>query len=283
MKLHAHDRQVVAFNCLNHAVRRHSGHAETRREVFHRLVMRRVDHQVRRAQTTRQAGTSNDLDGMSALAAVHDRTRTLGGEVLPERAAEVDVDQLAAPADADDRQTPLHRLVEQHVLPGVAPQIDLLQARRRLRPVTARLDVLAAAEHQRVDGREHAGDDRPVGLRRQHERRVPRRRDGGGIGRLHGDRVRLRTHVGEANHERSRARPQAEARGKQGNQEFLHRAQPFFAAVSKPIFERSMSTISIGAFVRHAPRVKSGMSYARDRLSTDFSVSSQRQLVAARS
>ena len=34
-----------------------------------------------------------------------------------------------------------------------------------------------------------------------------------------------------------------------------------------------MSTISIGGFVRHAPRVKSGMSYARERRSTDFSAS----------
>ena len=205
MELDAHDRQGIAFNRLHHAVRRKRYRSESRRQVANRLMVARVDIQAAGAESARQTRAGDDLDAVDdILAAMHDIPRTLRWEVLPQRTAEVDVDQLAAPADADDRQMALHRFVQQQPLPRVAPQVDFSKTRRRPRLVAAWLDVFAAAEQQHVDRRQHPRDNRPVRLRRQHERRVSRPRECGGVRRLHGHAVRRHAHVGDSDHDRRR-------------------------------------------------------------------------------
>jgi hypothetical protein len=99
------------------------------------------------------------------------------GQVLHERAAECDVHQLHAAADAEERQFELDGGREQCVLPVVAIGARGAGALVRRLPVTRRVDVGPARDDEAVERAEHrARDVRRDRLGRQQHR------DAAGIG-----------------------------------------------------------------------------------------------------
>ena len=80
-----------------------------------------------------------------------------GREILPERAAEADVEELAAAADAEEGQPAPNRLVGKGELPGVAPEIDLAELRMVRFTITRRSDILSAAEEDHVNAVQEGG------------------------------------------------------------------------------------------------------------------------------
>ena len=89
---------------------------------------------------------------------VADRLR----QVLVERAAERDVEQLHPAADPEQRHVALQRPPRQRELEGVALGPGALRLRVRLGAVAGRVDVGAAGQEQRVDAVEqHVGVARP--------------------------------------------------------------------------------------------------------------------------
>jgi hypothetical protein len=78
----------------------------------------------------------------------------VGGQVLVQRAAEVDVEQLQAAADRQHRQAPVERGGQERELAVVARPVEA-DGGVRLLAVQRRIDVGAAGEHERV----HPGGD----------------------------------------------------------------------------------------------------------------------------
>ena len=90
-------------------------------------------------------------------------------QVLHERAAAGDVDQLHATTDAEHRQLSLDRSACQCHLEGVALRHGPARLGMRLPAVAARIDVGAAGEDQAVDQLEHlVGVARQLGVGREH-------------------------------------------------------------------------------------------------------------------
>src|SRR4029450_8500318 len=76
----------------------------------------------------------------------------LHGDVLDERAAKRDVEDLDAAAHAKDRETAVERSLGQLQLEGVADRLRRGEVLGRFLPVEARVDVAAAAEEDAVAG-----------------------------------------------------------------------------------------------------------------------------------
>ena len=106
---------------------------------------------------------------LRATALVKDRRRALARDVLHERAAHGDVDDLQAAADAEDRKASAPGLTEQAEVEGVALGVHFDGAvLEPLLAVARRIHVHAAAEQERVErpdvGRERRRDrDRAAG------------------------------------------------------------------------------------------------------------------------
>ena len=84
----------------------------------------------------------------SAAGIVGHRAGPLRRKILEQGAAERDVDQLDAAADAQDRELALARGGEQRELEQVALPTRRIEVGRRLRAVPGGMDVLAAGEQR---------------------------------------------------------------------------------------------------------------------------------------
>ena len=95
----------------------------------------------------------------SRVRCVDDRRRALARDVLHERAAEGDVDDLEAAADPEDRAPGPLRLFEEPEVEVVALGVDLDGPVLERRPaVPGGIDVHAAPEHEGVERHRAAGD-----------------------------------------------------------------------------------------------------------------------------
>jgi hypothetical protein len=93
------------------------------------------------------------------------------GQVLDQRAAERDVQQLHAAADPEHRQVAFQRAQRQRDLRAVAVGPGVGGLGMALDAVGARVDVRAAGEHQAVEAVEHVvGVLFDPGVGRQHQR-----------------------------------------------------------------------------------------------------------------
>ena len=96
-------------------------------------------------------------------------------DVLDERSAERDVQDLDPAAHAEDRQAAVERPLDELELEGVALRVGRREKLVRLLAVRRRLDVAAAAEEDAVAGVEHLSGGRRAG-KGEAERRRPARR-----------------------------------------------------------------------------------------------------------
>ena len=95
-------------------------------------------------------------------------------EVLHQRAAEGDVQQLRAAAHAQHRQASIERGADQRQLPLVAARLDLAELGMRILAVQRRIGVGATGHHQTVEAADHV--DR-VGVAGQLHGQTADRRD----------------------------------------------------------------------------------------------------------
>ena len=92
-------------------------------------------------------------------------------QVLVQRAAERDIEDLRAPTDAQHRQPPGQRALQQRELPTIAGSAGLVGRRMRLLAVGDGVQVVAAGNHQGVQAVQNGMDDVGVHrLRRQQHR-----------------------------------------------------------------------------------------------------------------
>ena len=174
MPLHRHEEVVArCLERLHEAVVGRRRDDDARTDAVDALVVVAVHAVVARADQLGQARPGRDLDGvlgehasadavavggrLSALAS--ERLGHLGperfGQVLVQRAAEGDVDQLQAAADAEHRHAAALRAGEQGELPRVAVGARRVGRRVALGAVELGLHVEAAREDQPVEPVEH--------------------------------------------------------------------------------------------------------------------------------
>src|SRR5437762_3478447 len=91
---------------------------------------------------------------LGRLIAVRHQAGPLAVQILIQRTAERDVEDLNAAADRENRQAARARRGDERELGGVTHGIDIAQAGMRRRPVAVRRDVFATREHQPTDRRE---------------------------------------------------------------------------------------------------------------------------------
>jgi len=155
MPLHADDVGAGQFDRLNDAVARVTGRDESVPESVNALVVVAVDHH-RPAEQASEAAAVTEFDCMTAVpGGIAEETMGRAGsdrQVPDKRAAECDVDQLGAAADAQ------HRAPEPN---GGANQLDLEAVEHRIehgRPgpghatVKPWIDVFATREHEPLEG-----------------------------------------------------------------------------------------------------------------------------------
>ena len=151
------------------------------------------------ARASREPGVDVDLvhaRRARPFAVVHDGLRPLRGDVLHERAAEGDVEDLDAAADRERGQrTSAGRLRRARSRTRRGRRARLAELRVRRAAVARGIHVLAAGE----DEARHAVEGR-VGVGRvedgQHERQQPRAADGRGVGGVHPDAERTADDLG---------------------------------------------------------------------------------------
>ena len=112
---------------------------------------------------------SSKLPGVRPVALVTD----LVGQVLGERPAEGDVDQLHAAADAEHRHVAFDRAARQRQLRAVALGHGVLGHGMTVGSVGGGVDVIAAGQDQAVDHVEHlVGVVLELGVGRDHQRQA---------------------------------------------------------------------------------------------------------------
>ena len=119
---------------------------------FDGLVVRAVDREARAVQRTQQSRCG--MDNVQMVAAAH---LGVAQNVLVQRAAEIDVEELQAAADADDGLSRAQKFVNERKLAFVTRFINVRRAAERA-TVKARMNVAPAGEQQKVCvlGRFHA-------------------------------------------------------------------------------------------------------------------------------
>ena len=132
-----------------------SGGDEAVAEPADSLVVMRANHEPLGSRGSRCHRARLEPDGV-----VGELTRGvhvhLGvGEVLLERAAKGDIEDLKPAADRQQRHVPVNRRASNRDLEGVAPLMDAGGVRTGLGAVERRIEVGPAGEHDGVDQVEH--------------------------------------------------------------------------------------------------------------------------------
>src|SRR2546429_1832542 len=163
-------RAVRSFDALGDAVLRPCRGAERRGELADRLMVAAVDAAAHPPEGVTEQALGLDAPGLAGgRGGVVDRAApALAREVLVQRSAQGDVQDLDAATDGEDRKPAPLRAGDERQLDGITGGIGFAELGVRRRAVAGRLDVLASGEHQPLDAVE--GGARGVGLEhRWHE------------------------------------------------------------------------------------------------------------------
>jgi hypothetical protein len=155
------------LDAFDRAVIRASRHGETVAQFRDGLVVQRVHRDAVGAEQLVQAAALSEGDGLHRAAARFEPEMAL--DVLVQRPAEGDVDQLHAPADPKDGQPGADRRVHKGDLEGVAMKVGYTDAvMLTILPVPVGRYVGTAGEQHRVQ----VADDgfNVVGACREHDR-----------------------------------------------------------------------------------------------------------------
>ena len=188
MPLHAEaEAKGRRLDALDHPVRRARVDDHAGRLVLRRLMVRRIDRQLVRADDRMQLGARHHADRMPGLVArvgllVRQRLYHRIGNVLDQFSAQHDMQQLLPAADAQHRHVALQRPLRDGELERRAPVLGHHRAVLRAAVVVGRIDVEGpACHHQPVDARQIVF--RLVGIVRQG--------DGQAAGRAHRRKIVL--------------------------------------------------------------------------------------------
>lgn len=111
---------------------------------FDGLMVGAVDREARAVQRTQQSRCG--MDNVQMVAAAH---LGVAQNVLVQRAAEIDVEELQAAADADDGLSRAQEVVNQRELTRVACFVEIFRAVQRL-TVKARVHVAPAGQQKEI-------------------------------------------------------------------------------------------------------------------------------------
>lgn len=150
VELHGGDGIALRLDGFDDAVLGTGAHIEAGGDVLHGLVMGGVGDDAIDAQHLMEARTLRDTDGMVDVAVPAGRG-DLRGDVLVEGAAEEHVDDLLAPAGAEDGFAELDGLGKDTVLEGVATLVDAAQRRTGLFAKARGVDILASRQEHHID------------------------------------------------------------------------------------------------------------------------------------
>ena len=180
--LYAQRKAVRAFHRLHKAVRRVCRRRKARRNVPHRLVVKRVALVLPRPHDTRQQAVRRQRQAVEQFAArrtvliMADGRPALRGDVLPQRAAECHVQHLCAAADAQQRLFMLRRGAAQRQLHVVAQAVGAGELGHRALAVIGGRNVAAARQHKAAAQRQPLSHARAHGVGRggQQQRKAAR-------------------------------------------------------------------------------------------------------------
>lgn len=150
VELYGGDGIALRLDGLDDAVLGTGGDIEAGGDVLHGLVMGGVGDDAIDAQHLMEARTLRDAHGMVDVAVPAGRG-DLGGDVLVKGAAEEHVDDLLAPAGAEDGLAELDGLGKDTVLESVATLVDAAQRRTGLCAKARGVDVLASRQEHHID------------------------------------------------------------------------------------------------------------------------------------
>ena len=142
--LHGEDGQRFMCDRLDRAVGSASEDLQSFAQGFDGLMVGAVDREARAIQCAQQARR-----GMNDVQAVAAALLGVAQNVPVKRAAEKDIDELQAAADADDGLSPAQKFVNERKLAFVARFINVRRAADRA-AVKTRVDVAPAGKQQNV-------------------------------------------------------------------------------------------------------------------------------------
>ena len=129
---------------LDRAVIRAGKNFKSRAQRIHRLMVRTVDDKSRAVQRAQEAAF-----GADRVQAVMSVDLAVAFDMLAQRAAEIDVEDLQPAANADDLTSGAKKIVDERKLARVAPLVDICRAVDRL-TAKARMHITPAGQQQNV-------------------------------------------------------------------------------------------------------------------------------------
>ena len=142
--LHGKDGQRLMRDRLDRAVGSAGEDLQPLTQGFDGLMVGAVDREARAVQRTQQSRCG--MDNVQTVAAAH---LGVAQNVLVQRAAEIDVEELQAAADADDGLSRAQKFINERKLAFVTRFINVRRAAERA-TVKARMNVAPAGEQQKV-------------------------------------------------------------------------------------------------------------------------------------
>src|SRR5712691_5194630 len=161
MALHSDDQSVRRLHGFHRAVFPGRRLHQPRSELADRLVMQAVDADPVLAGRAPKLRPGIDLDRVREVASA-ERTDLMSVEVLLQRAAHGDVDDLLAAADAHHRKTLLARLPKETELGVVELAVDRADLWVGLLAVESGVDVPSAWQQKTVQLRQPGGSRRQI-------------------------------------------------------------------------------------------------------------------------
>ena len=152
MPLHGKNRQIFVSDGLDRAVIRAGKNFKSRAQRIHRLMVRTVDDKSRAVQRAQEAAF-----GADRVQAVMSVDLAVAFDMLAQRAAEIDVEDLQPAANADDLTPGAKKIVDERKLARVAPLVDICRAVDRL-TVKAGVHITPAGKQQSVRALRHFGE-----------------------------------------------------------------------------------------------------------------------------
>ena len=144
MPLHGKNRQIFVSDGLDRAVIRAGKNFKSRAQRIHRLMVRTVDDKSRAVQRAQEAAF-----GADRVQAVMSVDLAVAFDMLAQRAAEIDVEELQAAADADDGLSRAQKFVNERKLAFVTRFIDISRAVDLL-AIKARVNVAPAGQQKEI-------------------------------------------------------------------------------------------------------------------------------------
>ncbi len=219
-----HEGALGHLHALHHAVGRHGVHHKAAPHVADGLVVQAVHMQVLRGAAhdlrEERVGVHGDLVALDALGVARlrvadgarhgvKRALGLGGDVLPQRAAQGDVEHLGASADGEQGLVGLNDAGDERALEAVAQRADGAALGQGLLAVERGVAVVAAGDDEGVEGLHHARERSRAARSGQHDGDAACLADGVEQGQLGIDRhaVAMRVLVFRARRNRHKGPP----------------------------------------------------------------------------